>query len=137
MASNERKLRRPEFAGGSPVLLPDGQAWWFCEPTFDLSGDLPVWRFGSGITEDENSALSDMFSSAVENLAKAEDNAGRIRAITRLSFIMLYRNYRISPERYERILTAAPMPIGLWMRLERFVIELYGRMREATAEALR
>ncbi|MDR3632625.1 MAG: hypothetical protein P4L84_02245 [Isosphaeraceae bacterium] len=129
---DERGLRRPEWAGGTPLLLPDGQAWWFYEPEPELVEEAGVsavlWDFGLA-SDEENVALCDALYKVLGKLVRAETAEQRVSAVVELSWLLLARNYEITPEQYEKVLNVGPISAGLWGRLEGFVVAIEERAR--------
>lgn len=119
---SESTLRRPEFAGGTPLLLPDGQAWWFYAPVPSTTR-LGAWEWGN-IPEDATVALTDALYITLCRLSAATDASERATHALTLAWLCLARNYEVSPDQFTAIMTASPGSTGLWSRIGRMAREI-------------
>lgn len=119
---DERASRRPEFGGGTPLLLPDGRTWWFYVPAAEAVEANVVhtvlWDFG--LDDDHNVALGDALYRVFGKLARAADDRQRASAVVELAWLLLARNYEVAPDQFERVLSAGAITPGLWGRIEGF-----------------
>lgn len=122
MGLRESDLRRPEFAGGVPLLLPDGQAWWFYEPKPD-AGRPGAWCWGDVAPEDAV-ALTDTLYAVLDRLTSANDERERATTVLTLALVCLARNYEMDGERLNKIMTSGPITEGLWVRLARLACSI-------------
>lgn len=129
MGSVEHNCRRPEWAGGTPLLLPDGQVWWFYEPrprVVEVGGTSAVlWDWG--VSAAENVALTEALYRVLGKLVRALTDAERVGAVCDVAWLMLARNYEVAPDEFEAALNAGPISAGLWRRMEQMVVALNER----------
>src|SRR5690242_7891870 len=88
-ASPESVHRRPDFLGGLPVRLADGQDWAFAGPR-ELS------RADESLRGEVHGLLG--------AIAWAEDEADRLRGELALAIALLAANYDLAPADYARLL---------------------------------
>lgn len=113
---DERSSRRPEFAGGRPIRLPDGDAWAFFEPrpvVRAVEGPdgsparVPSWTFGEDLDPTLDLALAGRFAALVGLHRAAATDEERAAVTLQAAGFLLARNYQISPERFAQILAGA------------------------------
>jgi hypothetical protein len=97
---DEMARRHDDFQGGRPILLPDGQAWVFCEPEAIVGG--PGWRWGAA--PDLDVGLSVAFARLLAKIDRAPDDGRRACGALEAAWFLLYRNYNVSREEFEAIM---------------------------------
>lgn len=106
--------RRPEYAGGTPILLPDGLPWRFFEPrpvVRQVRGDegegerLIAWDFGGpDVDAETNDILGRGFHKILAKIDRATNDRDRASGHLEAAWFLLARNYGIEPEEFEDIL---------------------------------
>lgn len=132
----EPDLRRPEFAGGTPLLLPDGQAWTFFEPKPSLTRP-GAWEWGGSLWAEEAVSLTNALYKILKRLTTATDVRERASQVSALAWLCLARNYQITPGQFEAIMTAGPIGEGLWGRLETLAVTIENEAIYAAARLRR
>ena len=97
---DELCLRRPDFLGGTPIRLADGQTWMFpvpvrpnADPVDSLAGaESAIALFGPD------------YLHTLRAVTEAQDEAERMMAELALAIELLARNYRLSPEMFRELL---------------------------------
>lgn len=100
---DEASRRWDDFQGGRPVLLPDGQTWWFFEPEAIVGG--PGWNFKAA--PDLNVALSVAFGKILAKIDRAGNDEERACGALEAAWFLLARNYSVTPEEFEAIMLQA------------------------------
>jgi hypothetical protein len=104
---------RAEFAGGTPIVLPDGRAWRFYEPTpvvrevrggEDGNGFLIAWDFGSDLDAETNDSLGRGFQRILAKANRAANEADLACAVLEGAWFLLARNYKVTAEEFEDLL---------------------------------
>jgi hypothetical protein len=97
---DELALRRPDFLGGIPIRLADGQTWMFpvpVRPNADPVGSLAE-------TESVIALFGPEYLHTLRAVMEAQDEAERMMAELALAIDLLSRNYRLSPEMFRELL---------------------------------
>jgi hypothetical protein len=89
----EMDFRRPDFRGGIPVLLADGQEWSFAGPRELAEADA-----------NRRDDLTELLS----EIAQAEDESDRLRGELALAIFLFSINYDLPPADYTRLLAHVP-----------------------------
>lgn len=110
----EPERRRVEFAGGTPIVMPDGKAWRFFEPRpvrcpvmgeDDDEGEMIAWDFGGeGVDAETNDSLGRGFQRILEKINRAENRDDRTCGTLEAAWYLLARNYVISQDNFEDLL---------------------------------
>lgn len=108
----EPERRRVEFAGGTPVVMPDGAPWRLFEPrpverdVHDEDGIVHVicWEFGPGVDAETNDSLGMGFQRVLAKIDRAENRDDRACGLIEAAWYLLARNYVISQEEFEDLL---------------------------------
>ncbi len=109
----EPERRRVEFAGGTPIVLPDGQPWRFFEPKpmrclvrgEDGADEFMIaWDFGPGVDAETNDSLGRGFHAILEKINGAENRDDRACGMVEAAWYLLARNYVISQDDFEDLL---------------------------------
>ena len=132
---DENALRRPDFRGGAPVTLADGQEWILARPAElfvpddSEAGFAARWNFG-----DEYAAL-----------VRAADEAGRsgsgnavIRAELALGRYLLLKNYALDAPQVASLIQFSYDPEGdpvHWQLHEDVLAVAFGRVPSPKPEA--
>jgi hypothetical protein len=117
---SEPDRRRAEFAGGTPVVMPDGRPWRLIEPAAvvrpvkggeDGDGLMIAWDFGPGLDAETDDALGRAFQRAVAKIDRAGNDRDRACGVLEAAWLLLARNYDLSPEEFEDlVLTGGDTP---------------------------
>jgi hypothetical protein len=106
----EPERRRREFAGGTPIALPDGRAWRFYTPRpvagavrgeNGPDGPMLVWDFGADLDADTNDALGQAFQRILNKIGRANGPEERACGMLEATWFLMARNYVISQEEFE------------------------------------
>lgn len=109
----EHDRRRAEFAGGTPIVLPDGQPWRFFDPMpvkrsirgeNGEEGFVLAWEFGPGVDAETNDSLGQGFARVLEKIDAASNKADRTCGVIEAMWYLLARNYVISQDDFEDLL---------------------------------
>jgi hypothetical protein len=103
----ESERRWADWQGGQPIELPDGQAWFFFQPEARMRGLRPGWTFGVGVPSDVDAILSDRLVRILRKCGRATCEADKTAAILEAAWFLLARNYEITPDEFEGILSGA------------------------------
>lgn len=102
MDRDEPSLRRPDFAGGVPIMLSDGRAWTFPRPEMsDLyfrPGPDGKPALAAGLT------FGPEYEELVEEYLAADDGAAELKALAALAMDLLSRNYALGPADFRALL---------------------------------
>jgi hypothetical protein len=119
---DEQFRRRPNFAGGYAVMLPDGQTWEFFEPEVamrpatDPRGRTvlaPAWTFGPDIDPETDRMLSAGLHRCFHETTLARDarlSEFHLLAYRDAAWLMLSRNYVIDRGEFEALVLGALDP---------------------------
>lgn len=106
----EPERRRVEFAGGTPIVLPDGRAWRLFEPRpvrcemrgeHGVEDEAIVWDFGPGVDAETCDVLSQGFQKILTKIGRATNESDRASGILEGAYYLLARNYVICREEFE------------------------------------
>jgi hypothetical protein len=109
----ESARRRPIFAGGRWITLPDGDAWAFYEPVArtreatDPAGrrvSVEGWTFGEGVPPDIDAILSAKFFRVAQKASAATTVEDQAAALLEASCLLLGRNYEITRDEFETLI---------------------------------
>ncbi len=109
----EPERRRVEFAGGTPVVMPDGQPWRLFDPhpvARPVRGDgdggewLIAWEFGPGLDAETNDSLGRGFHRVLAKIDRAANRDDRACGLIEAAWYLLARNYVISQDEFEDLL---------------------------------
>lgn len=96
----ESECRRPDFLGGRPIVLGDGQAWFIPTPMLASQADLDR----NGWDHETLMAFGPEFDRLVAAVRGAESEEEEGRASLALAVDLLRRNYDIPPDHFGRLL---------------------------------
>ncbi len=88
---DEMKLRRPDFFGGSAVILGDGQSWHLPRPTCYFAMDDDE----AGVKRHWN--LGPEYATIFDRCMEANDDETMISGELSLASFLLRRNYDLTP----------------------------------------
>jgi hypothetical protein len=101
---DEASRRRPEFAGGVPITLPDGQSWYFYEPGGRARYPGYLWRFGDDVAPEIEEELSRSFDLSIDPLCTELPEQDHADACVDSAYILLTRNYDVNPDEFRESL---------------------------------
>lgn len=104
---DERSRRWDDFQGGRPIELPDGNFWQFYEPETVLRNGLEGWTFGADVPPDVDAVLSSRFSRVIYKWKRARSDADRASVVLEAAWFLLARNYNVTADQFEGILSLA------------------------------
>ena len=124
----ESERRWPDWQGGQPIELPDGQTWHFHEPAPLVRDGIPGWTFGAD-TPEQDAVLSARFGLVVARWGQATNDGDRAASILDAAWFLLARNYAVTRAEFGAILLKA----ALWdrERHERFAGQILALIGEA------
>jgi hypothetical protein len=108
----EQERRRVEFAGGTPIILPNREPWRFFDPHpverdfHDEDGIAHViaWEFGPGVDAETNDSLGRGFQRLIQKIDRADNREDRACGLLEAAWYLLARNYVISQDEFEDLL---------------------------------
>jgi hypothetical protein len=104
---DEISRRWPDFQGGRPITLPDGQDWQFYEPEAVLRNGLEGWTFGADVPPDVDAVLSSRFSKVIYKWKRARSDADRASVVLEAAWFLLARNYAVTADEFEGVLSTS------------------------------
>lgn len=102
---DEAALRRPEFAHGEPIVLADGQSWYFPRPLLELypvPGPDGTLRF-----DGTRRNFGEDFDRKLDTFVEAQ-GVDELNAMLDLAVDLLGRNYALQPADYGTLLPWRP-----------------------------
>jgi hypothetical protein len=106
---NEKDCRKPEFVGGIPIRLADGNEWWFAEPRVrfrpadtEMGFEEFLWNNDNGEFHRLAIKHEDLLLHDPEDMADRTDEW--ISCEIKMARMMLERNYDLSLEQLQQIL---------------------------------
>jgi hypothetical protein len=90
-------------AEGQPIGLPDGQTWWFAMPAAVVRDGKAGWTFEA--PPDIDAILSHRFGKILAKWRRAADDGGRASVVLEASWFLLARQYAITQDELEGILS--------------------------------
>jgi hypothetical protein len=109
----EPERRRVEFAGGVPIIMPNGVSWRAYEPEPVVrpsrnddgeDGFVIAWNFGDRLDDETNESLSQGWQKILNKIARATNDADRACGFLEAAWLLLARNYVLSQEEFEDLL---------------------------------
>jgi hypothetical protein len=105
---SEAERRWPDFQGGRPIRLPNGEDWHFYDP--EPAGR--DWTFGPDVLPAVNETLSRRLHRILAKWQRATTDADRASSILEASWFLLARNYNVTQEEFEAILSEDDGQVG-------------------------
>jgi hypothetical protein len=123
---HEAERRWADWRYGQPVDLPNGETWHFYEPETVVCNSKPGWTFEAP-TPEVDAELSRRFERLIGKWGRAKDDAERASAILEAAWFLLARNYAISRQEFESVLSlASSWDEGRQERLGEHLVKVVG-----------
>lgn len=104
---SELERRWGDWSEDYPILLPNGEVWHFYSPEARTRGGRPGWTFGADVPSDVDAILSNRLTRILAKLGRASDSRERSAVIIEAAWFLLARNYEITQDEFEAILSGA------------------------------
>ena len=95
MPRNERDCRRPEFAGGTPITLGDGQEWTLPRPRLSLVPEVVEGRVR--FADKMRHGFGPEYDDLVDAFVESEEGLPQMNALLALAANLLLANYDLNP----------------------------------------
>jgi len=92
---DEKLSRRPDFQGGRPIVLADGQEWSFPCPTIEFA---PRRQADGSVKVTLSTAYGAEFDRLVDAVSGEKTMGEEAQALFSLAIDLLDRNYALSPD---------------------------------------
>jgi hypothetical protein len=99
----EAELRRPDFTGGTPVRLADGNEWSIPRPVIRISPRLDDAGKVAGLSA--RTTFGAEFDDLIRSIQEPPEGANRVTLLLTLAVDLLDKNYTLTPEEKAEVLT--------------------------------